>query len=193
MAESRCAALPVQAQSVTQTLPSRSTKMPCGVRNIPAPKLFTMVPVESNSRTGSSFEPAQVLAPQRSATQMLVPSGSISTALVAPHVRPAGIFAQFSMVRYGLGRSLVGRSDVCAAAGAPSPASAPARAARRLERAANMGENVLGCRGSGRGGAPEPRSKGVAGSSHCEPPLAAKQYREVATALRGLATTASPR
>ena len=69
-------------------------------------------PVESNLRTGSRLEPAQLLAPHRSATQMLTPSRSISTALVEPQVRPSGILAQPSTVRYGLGWSLLG----CAAA-----------------------------------------------------------------------------
>jgi hypothetical protein len=44
------------------------------------------------------IEAAQELAPQRSKTQMLLPSGSISTAEVDPHVRPAGILAQPSTV-----------------------------------------------------------------------------------------------
>jgi hypothetical protein len=47
-------------------------------------------------------------APQRSATQTLLPSGSMSTPLVEPHVRPGGIFAQFSIAWYGLGAELVG-------------------------------------------------------------------------------------
>src|SRR5262249_22655018 len=81
---------------------------PCGKINIPAPKLFTSFPDESNLRIVGRFEPAQVFAPHLSATQMDLPSGSISTALVAPHVLPSGIFAQFSTVRYGLGRSLTG-------------------------------------------------------------------------------------
>src|SRR5215213_5957350 len=83
--------------------------MPCGNTSIPAPKLFTRFPFASNFRIGSTFaESRQLFAPHRSATQMLVPSGSISTALVEPQVRPAGIFAQPSMVRYGLGKSLTG-------------------------------------------------------------------------------------
>src|SRR5690349_167837 len=86
--------------------------MPCGVRNMPDPKLFTRVPLASNSRIGSSLEPEQLLEPQRSATQMLLPSLAISTALVDPQVRPAGSLAQPSTVRYGLGRSLVG-AGVC--------------------------------------------------------------------------------
>jgi hypothetical protein len=39
---------------------------------------------------------------------MLTPSLSISTALVEPHVRPSGIFAQPVIVSYGFGRSFVG-------------------------------------------------------------------------------------
>ena len=57
---------------------------------------------------GSSVEPTHVFAPHRSATQMLVPSRSTSTALVLPHVRPAGSLAHPSTVRYGLGASFVG-------------------------------------------------------------------------------------
>src|SRR5271169_1525606 len=97
--------------SVTQILPSRSTKRPCGNTNIPPPKLCTSFPEASNLSTGSRFEPAHVLAPQRSATHTLVPSGSIQTPAVEPQVRPCGIFAQFSMERYGLGSELVGAVD----------------------------------------------------------------------------------
>src|SRR5262249_10527436 len=91
-----------------QTFPSLSTWMPCGNTNMPSPKLFTSLPDASNLRTVGKFEPEQVFAPHLSATQMDLPSGSISTALVAPHVLPSGIFAQFSTVSYGLGRSLTG-------------------------------------------------------------------------------------
>src|SRR5262249_21266003 len=82
--------------------------MPCGNTNIPSPKLLTSLPDASNLRTVGRFDPTQVFAPHLSATQMDLPSGSISTALVAPHVLPSGIFAQFSTVEYGLGRSLTG-------------------------------------------------------------------------------------
>src|SRR5262249_29971605 len=84
--------------------------------NIPSPKLLTSLPDASNLRMVGRFEPTQVLAPHLSPTQMDLPSRSISTALVAPHVLPAGIFAQFSTVAYGLGRSLTGLalSWVCA-------------------------------------------------------------------------------
>jgi hypothetical protein len=98
----------VHAQSITQTLPSRSIKMPCGEMSMPSPKLFTRFPFASKCSTGGSMDPAQLLAPHRSATQTLVPSLSIVTALVAPQVRPGGILAQFSTVVYGLGRSFTG-------------------------------------------------------------------------------------
>ena len=50
----------------------------------------------------------QLFAPQRSPTQMLRPSLSISTALVDPHVRPSGILKKCSTVVYGFGNELVG-------------------------------------------------------------------------------------
>src|SRR4029078_5769490 len=65
--------------------------------------------------TGSSVDVAQLFAPHRSATQMLMPSLSMSTALAEPQVRPPGIFAQVSSVRYGLGRSFCGRMLVSCA------------------------------------------------------------------------------
>ena len=40
-----------------------------------------------------------VLAAQRSKVQMLLPSGSMSTPIVDPHLRPSGSFAQFSSMR----------------------------------------------------------------------------------------------
>ena len=85
--------------SVTQTLSSPSTQMPCGNRNTPAAKLLTSRPSESNLSSAGSSEPAQVFAPHLSPTQMDFPSRSISTALVDPQVRPSGIFAQPSTVR----------------------------------------------------------------------------------------------
>src|SRR5262249_2603026 len=102
------AAAPGGIPSVTQTFPCLSTWIPCAKMNIPSPKLFTSLPVASNLSTTGSFDPAQVFAPHLSATQMDLPSRSISTALVDPHVLPSGIFAQFSIVAYGLGRSLTG-------------------------------------------------------------------------------------
>src|SRR5207247_1408654 len=79
-------AAPGGTPSVTQTLPSLSTWMPCGKMNIPAPKLLTSLPVSSNFRTAGRFDPAQLFAPHRSATQIDLPSGAISTALVAPNL-----------------------------------------------------------------------------------------------------------
>src|SRR5215510_14604611 len=96
--------------SVTQTFPSLSTCMPCGKMNMPAPKLLTRFPFSSNLRTTGRDEPAQEFAPHRSATQMDLPSGAISTALVDPQFLPSGIFAHPSTVRYGLGRSFIGWS-----------------------------------------------------------------------------------
>src|SRR5687767_15150472 len=79
--------------------------MPCGDWMTPAPNDFTSLPVASNLRIGSSVDVRQLFAEQRSATQMLLPSLSMSTALVEPHVRPSS-FAHPSTVRYGFGRSL---------------------------------------------------------------------------------------
>src|SRR6185437_1661310 len=81
--------------SVIQTLSSLSTAMPCGKRNMPDPKLFTSFPVASKCRMGSSVLPPQLFAPHRSPTQPLLPSRSISTALVEPHDLPSGSLAQF--------------------------------------------------------------------------------------------------
>src|SRR5207344_3645323 len=86
------------------------------------PKDFTSLPDASNFRIGSRSTPSQLngcpsficdggmnpCAEQRSATQMLVPSGSMSTAAVEPQIRPSGIFAKLSMVRYGFGPVLTG-------------------------------------------------------------------------------------
>src|SRR5215471_7407506 len=91
--------------------------------NMPAPKLFTSLPDESNLRIGSRLDPSQAKgspdlncdgganAPQRSATHTLVPSRSISTPEVEPQVRPSGIFAQSSIERYGLGAEFVAAPD----------------------------------------------------------------------------------
>src|SRR5512143_3348341 len=84
---------PVHAQSVTHTLPSRSTWIPCGAIRSPAPKCATTVPVESNFRIGSRLEVAQLFVLHRSAIQILVPFLSMSTALVEPQVRPSGSLA----------------------------------------------------------------------------------------------------
>ena len=72
--------------------------MPCGKMNIPPPKLFTRLPSLSNLRMGSRSDSAQLFAPHRSPTQIDVPSGSMSTALVEPQVRPSGILKWSLMV-----------------------------------------------------------------------------------------------
>src|SRR5207249_10752968 len=113
--------------SVTQTFPLPSTWMPWGNTNRPAPKLVLSRPDSSNSRTTGRLEPAQVFAPHLSATQMDLPSRSTSTALVAPHARPAGIFAQPSTVRYGLGGALAGGASAAPAATAAAATSAAMR------------------------------------------------------------------
>src|SRR5262245_50366882 len=69
-----------------------------------APKLFTTLPDASILRIGATGEPSQVLPPQRSNTQMLLPSGSTSTPIVCPHLRPSGSFAQFLDRPIGIGR-----------------------------------------------------------------------------------------
>src|SRR6185503_6449866 len=91
--------------------------MPCGETSMPAPKPFRSLPDESNLRIGSTVGESRhaLLPPHRSATQMLLPSLSISTALSDPHFRPSGSCAQFSTVRYGFGASLVGEGADCAA------------------------------------------------------------------------------
>jgi len=52
--------------SVTQMLPSRSAKSPCGQLIMPAPKLVTNLPKASNFWIGAISEPSQVFAPHRS-------------------------------------------------------------------------------------------------------------------------------
>src|SRR5512132_4428653 len=56
------------------------------------------------------------------------PSGATSTALVAPQLRPSGIFAQPSTVRYGLPGALAG----CAFAAPPETAIAATKAPTRF-------------------------------------------------------------
>src|SRR5215471_15882929 len=96
--------------------------MPWGDTSRPAPKLFRSFPDSSKFRTGSTPGDWRhaLLPPQRSATQTLRPSLPISTALVEPHIRPAGSCAQFSIVRYGLGASLVALGLACPAADVPA-------------------------------------------------------------------------
>jgi hypothetical protein len=84
---------------------------------------------------GSSFEPSQANgkaglmrdggmdSPHRSATQTVVPSGSMATALVEPQLRPSGNLPQFSIVRYGLGAELVG-AEPCVRATLPTSTTA---------------------------------------------------------------------
>src|ERR1700730_1427314 len=105
-------------ESVAHTFPSLSMKIPCGTTNSPAPKLFTSLLEESNSRMGASVCPTQVLPPHLSATQTL-PSRSKLNWDVCPQVLPSGSFAQPSIVRYGLGGEL---GSACAYAVPPSTA-----------------------------------------------------------------------
>src|SRR6202030_3724662 len=95
--------------SVTQTLPSLSVPRPCGQLISCEPKLTTCRPVESNFWIGAMLEPTQVLPPQRSNTQRLEPSRSMSTPIACPHIRPSGSFAQCSTTLYGFG-ALLGSS-----------------------------------------------------------------------------------
>jgi hypothetical protein len=53
----------------------------------------------------------QVLAAQRSATQIILPSGETSTALVEPHARPSGSLNAPVTESNGFGKSLVGVAD----------------------------------------------------------------------------------
>src|SRR2546425_4008989 len=91
-----CCPLPsFPSPSVAHTFPSLSTEKPCGNTNIPAPKLFTSFPEESNLRMGASFEPAHVSPPHLSKAQTLPPR-STATPITAPNFLPPGSFAQFS-------------------------------------------------------------------------------------------------
>src|SRR6516165_877544 len=63
--------------------------MPCGKTNIPAPKLFTSLPLGSNSSTAGRSEFTQ-FPPQRSKAQMRLPSRSGVTAMTPPQWRPSG-------------------------------------------------------------------------------------------------------
>ena len=87
--------------SVIQILSLASMKKPCGKLNIPPPKARRRLPCESNSMIGSSVLVAQLLAPQRSATQIW-PLLSVATALVEPITRPSGSFRKPASARYGL-------------------------------------------------------------------------------------------
>jgi len=57
---------------------------------MPAPRLFTSLPVVSNFRIGAALEPTQNWSPHRSNAQMLAPSGSIVIPAVDPIFRPSG-------------------------------------------------------------------------------------------------------
>src|SRR5262245_14661244 len=112
--------------------------------NIPAPKLCSSLPEESNFNTGGSFEPAQLsywngetpggvsgFAPQRSATHTDEPSLSMSTPFSAPHFRPSGRSPHGAMDLYGFGRSLVGST----AASAPHSVATAAQASKLRDNA----------------------------------------------------------
>src|SRR5512147_231662 len=105
-----------------------------------APKLRKRLPDASNLSTGGSVELAQLsymngeapggvsgLAPHRSATHSDCPSLSMPTAFSAPHFLPSGSLPHGAMVRYGLGRSLVGATSP-AKAGSASSSDAAASA-----------------------------------------------------------------
>jgi hypothetical protein len=66
--------------------------MPWGRQDHSAPKLLTSFPEALNSRMGSSdeFAAQPLFAPHLSAIQIDCPSLSVSIALIAPHVLPAG-------------------------------------------------------------------------------------------------------
>src|SRR4029453_16710077 len=99
--------------------------MPWAKAIMPAPKLLTSLPLASNLSTGSSGDilpdaSAHLFSPQRSPTQIDMPSLSTSTALVEPHLRPSGSFNGSLIVSEGLGRSFVGAALCCAKAAAPA-------------------------------------------------------------------------
>src|SRR5262245_8751715 len=72
--------------------------------NILAPELATRRPDASNVWMGAKLEAEQSSAvAQRSNTQTLFPSRSMSTPTAAPHLRPSASFAHPSSTRYGLG------------------------------------------------------------------------------------------
>src|SRR5437867_1328150 len=72
------------------------------------------------------------LPPCPSATKISPFEATTSTALVAPQVLPSGIFAQFSMVRYGLGAEFVGWTLVWPYALSPTGATVATMAAARV-------------------------------------------------------------
>src|SRR4051812_41152921 len=92
--------------SVTQTLPSLSTWMPCGHTNMPPPKLLISLPFSSKWWTGLTLVPRQpgvVPGPHRSVAHTVLPSLSTATPFEPPHGRfSLLICAQSRMTLYGL-------------------------------------------------------------------------------------------
>src|SRR5712691_4799144 len=91
-----------------------------------------MFPLASSLCTGAQLEPAQLsywtgdapggtsgFAPQRSTTHTDSPSLSMATPFNAPHFLPSGSLPHGAVVRYGLGRSLVGWTPLSVGASAP--------------------------------------------------------------------------
>ncbi len=111
--------------------------MPCGKISIPAPNDFTRFPFESNFRIVSIglmslvAGSRQLLPPHRSATQIERPSLSTSTALVDPHVRPAGSLKKLVTVLYGFGTSFTGGIGACISAAIRTSLAANAATAAR--------------------------------------------------------------
>src|SRR5262245_21547410 len=99
--------------------------MPCGYTISPEPNALTKFPSPSNFQIGAASEPRQMLAPQRSAIQIDLPSLSIAIALADPRVRPCGILKNASFRAYGFGRALSAaeRIDLYSAAGGACRAS----------------------------------------------------------------------
>ena len=115
-------ALPVSSRarrSATRS-PPRSTWMPCGKMNMPAREARGEAAGRVEHEHGGQARAGAGVRAAPLATQMDLPSRAISTALVAPHVRPSGIFAQPSTVRYGLGSVL----GACASTGLDENATA---------------------------------------------------------------------
>ena len=98
---------------MTQTFPSLSTWIPCGVTNRSAPKFASTSPVfRSNLKIGSTglvsqftLPPDAVPAAHRSYAQMCPSIGSMSIPAVVPHSLPSGRSPQFVVtVGFGFGR-----------------------------------------------------------------------------------------
>src|SRR6185503_5206710 len=97
--------------------------------NIPAPRLLTILPDESNLTSGATLEPSQVAAPHLSKTQTLAPSRSMSIPAVEPTFLPSGNLKKLSTVRYGLGWEFGAWARTCAV---PPDNANPARTAVRV-------------------------------------------------------------